>query len=320
MADIYTHYVFGTDVIRFVSAKASAQIDRSLFDLALNGPDDWTTYRFWCPAFRNGKNRRAEYMHYFKTGEFLTEFALETRNSECRKEMFSYLAGYLCHYCLDRKTHPYVNSRAGINDDTPETEMFRGRHLMLEHSIDLRLMKERGLTVKDRPITKGLFKLMRLPPCMKNAINSVYGRVFGWKNAFADLNRARRDMRFFYWIAEDPKGLLYRLLYPVRKRYPGYFASSYYKDALENRDSENKGHSLWHNPHDESLRSDASFEELMHEAGEDALDMIETAYEFVFEGTVPESGLKQVIGNTSYVTGFDLDDIRNKAAPSFCLI
>ncbi len=320
MPDIYTHYIFGGKVYNNLPPEIIRRLDRSIFDFALNGPDDWATYRFLTPLSRHGKQRRSGIMHTEKTGAFLLALADGAKSTICGNEMLSYLAGYLCHYCLDAGTHPYVNARAGIFDGSDETKKYRGRHLALEHSIDLRMMQSDNMTIKDRPITKRTFSLMRLPDNMKTEINRAYYAVYGWNDVFDELNTARCDLKRFYLIAEDPKGTLHYSLYPFRKRIPSYFAASYYKDAFLNKDSLNEAHAEWHHPFDDSLVSNDSFFDLAAKAEIKAAAMIRAAYDYSACMTLRRDTLKEIFGNMSYSTGFDLRDERGEKKPDFSLL
>ena len=103
MPDIAQHHVFGKDVRASLPAEVRSFLLDTPYVFALFGPDPWFVYRIW--KRRSGRGRR---MHTTKTGDFLAALALRARDGSARQEMFSYLAGFLCHYALDSAAHPYI--------------------------------------------------------------------------------------------------------------------------------------------------------------------------------------------------------------------
>lgn len=319
MPDVAVHYYFGGEVYARLEEDIRRRIDKPLFELALNGPDDWAMFRFWCPPARRGINRRSSVMHYEKTGEFLLALAESTRQSPKRDELFSYLAGYLCHYALDAGTHPFIVARCGIYDGTKATKRFRGRHMLYEHALDLWALKKRGLSLKERPISRTMFALRRLPKSLREPLDELYARVYGWENCGELLNRCRRDIRWIYYLLEDPHGLLYGALSLLRPIRPDLRALSYYKTGYEGMDIANESHAPWQHPHDAAIRSTASFEELTERACTEALGCIRAARRYA-DGEIGREELAAVVGNRSYVSGWDPDDARAKAPAQLSLL
>lgn len=70
-------------------------------------------------------------MHSKNVNLFLLELA---RYSQSR-EMFSYLAGFLCHFALVSKTHPYINSMATGRP---------GMHCAIERTLDAMELNRSG--------------------------------------------------------------------------------------------------------------------------------------------------------------------------------
>ena len=306
MPDIIIHNSFGKDIFVIVSRNIQKHIIFPLFELSLNGPDDWAMYRFWIFPFRNGINTRSKIMHYCKCGDFLAELALAARNSSHKDLMFSYLCGFLCHYALDSITHPYINAKAGIYDGTSSTKEYAGNHMALEHTLDIFELEKQQKRISERPITSDLFKMKSIPREIKNDIDQVYNSVYSWSNTWSDLNRARHDMYRLYYLLEDPHGLLCRICKLIKHFKPSFYALSYYKKYFDD-DPANADHRLWLNPNNEHESSCESFYDLVDKAKERAFNMIQAAYEYVFMGSGFQN-LTDVIGDVSYVTGMEAED------------
>ena len=97
MPDPVLHSVFGNTVKGRLSPEARNALVPEPYSFAQFGPDPWFGYKPWV---RVGRGR---IMHTARTGEFLMALADQAKNGKSRAEMFSYLAGFLCHYALDGK-------------------------------------------------------------------------------------------------------------------------------------------------------------------------------------------------------------------------
>ena len=203
MPDIAVHRHMGWQVLE----KTGLAVSEDVFAFGLLGPDPFLFYRFFVPPFRHAVNKYSSVMHRERTGEFLWELVRRCRN----EEMFSYLAGFLCHYALDANTHPYINERA---QGDPV------RHMAIEHRLD----KLDGGEIRIPPF---------LPPEMKSYVAGTIEDVYGWKNVWEALKEGHRHMKPFYRIVEDRKGTLERLFGRTKGRLA---LISYNSHALDDLD------------------------------------------------------------------------------------
>ena len=312
MPDIITHYRFGEKVLGLL--ESGCEIERGIFAHATAGPDVWFSYRFWKPSAQRGRPARGTEMQHEKTGDFLRALARETKQSPARRELFSYLAGFLCHYQLDQTAHPYIIYFTGLYDGTEATLPNRGNHMRLEHALDWRELRRWGKSLSDRPITRDILRLRALPESLRDGLNAAYERVYGWRNVWAELNRAIGDQRRFYALAQDPSGVLDAVLRRVDngRSHRDLTAISYHGKACEGVDVENEAHRLWRHPCDGTIESRESFAELTDRAAQKAAAMIAAAWAFVKDANAPLP--VGAFGDASYETGFDWRDPRNQAA------
>ena len=293
MPEVVVHAVFGREVRKNLDSGIAEKIREVPYTFALFGPDIWFMYEPW--KRREGRGRR---MHTMKTGAFLTELARQAKVSRHPEEMFSYLAGFLCHYALDAETHPYI-----IYMTEEKRKLPRG-HMSFEHSLDKLEMKREGVWGEKHPVTEHYFTNLRLPECIREDIDAVYRKVYGWKNSWQALNLSWPRYRLCYRQLENPKGALTHVA-----KATGHF---------DDTDVENNGKAEWTHSHDPSIKSTASFGEMKAAALRNALEMITAAYRYVFLNDITEEELAGRIGNRSYLSGLDVDDPRNTSV-SFLL-
>ena len=204
MPDIVVHTAFGAEVLK----RTVLEVDRGIFDFGLLGPDPFLFCRFYLPPFRSRVNRYSSIMHRERTGEFLAELA---RRSKADRAMFSYFAGFLCHYALDSNTHPYINRKA---------ENRITAHIAIEHRLD----NLSGGEIVIPPF---------LPDSMEETVGGAITEVYGWKNAWKKLRQGHRDMAPFYKIVSDKNGRFDRF---ARKTHTCLALISYRSKALDGID------------------------------------------------------------------------------------
>lgn len=298
MPDVAMHHAFGLDVRGSLPEEIRKELREAPFVFGLYGPDLWFMYR---PGKRRqGRGRR---MHTTRTGAFLTALADRARSGEAREEMFSYLAGFLCHYALDSSAHPYIVWR------TTETWVSPRAHQDMEHALDAALLKREGLWGGKRPVTGHHFPKLKLPESLDADLDAAYGSVYGWRRVRKSLNRCYRQYRKFYRLIEKPRSLLTALssLAPT----PFLRSFPYVRSAFLDRDVENLSHAPWSQPGSGEETFTDSFPDLYAAAREDALRMISAAWAFARTGSVSGEELKSVLGNRSYLSGLDAEDPRN---------
>ena len=314
MPDPFTHYIFGQKVLEQLPPPIRQTIRADVFDRALQGPDP-----FSCLGFYGGKRRsmrnRSGIMHKQRTGTFLLEIAREAQN-EPSPALFSFLAGFLCHYALDRTAHPYIIGKGGESFGDAATLPYRSGHVRLERAIDCRYLrayfkKEPWKTFFPRLI----FKAKQYPEELRGPLDRIFREVYGWEQSFDTFNAALRDEAVFYRVMQDPWGIIRFLLRPLRTKKTLYAVYSYYKREIDSAqvDYVNESHAPWHHPFAPEQRFEASFSELFEQSLGDATAMIDAAFRYVF--LKEPVGLEDVFQDKNYSTGLDCHDPCNQALP-----
>ena len=304
MPDVAVHAAFGREVLEsWEKEHPGVVISRDPFTFALFGPDVWFLYQPW--KRREGRGRR---MHTTRPGDFLMALARRAKISAHPLDLFSYLAGFLCHYALDAETHPY------IIHVTEEQYHFPRCHMSFEHSLDVREMERAGVWGEKHPVTDHYFPKISLPPTIREDLDQVFEEVYGWKHCWRALNSAAGRYRLCYRFLENRKGLVSRLARGMN--HPLLKSLTYSESHFNGHDVENREGREWTHSHEPSLRSRAGFDELRQTAKKNAENMILAAYRFIFLSEITEEELARVIGNRSYLSGLPAEDPRNHAVSS----
>lgn len=315
MPDLMTHVWFSRQVAKSLPEEIASLLEPDLLGHGAAGPDVWFTCGFYGTPAKAMASRGGQ-MHENKTGAFLTALAERCRRSPEGRRLFSYLAGYLCHYALDRTAHPYIVSRTGNYTGAPETLPYRGNHMRLERGIDAYIIRRKYHCDPARfPLGKMAVPLTRFPRSMEKDLDAVYDQVYGWKNTWAALNRALRDQRLFYTLLQDPVGLIAFITKKADNGVAGYDYSlmSYHGRDLDSTEVDylNLGHRPWRHYADPSIVHTESFPELVEEARRLAAEYITVIYNYVYRFQGTPSDVFRLLGNVSYTSGFECSDERN---------
>ena len=154
--------------------------------------------------------------------------------------------------------------------------------------------------------------MKRIPESIAEDLDVVYGEIFGWKNVTRDLNVAVWDQRFFYFLVQDPTGILNQILKyadnGVSKQ--EYFSLSYAGRDQGKLDILNAEKQEWQHPCDPAIRSDESFTELFIKASKLAEKLILSANAYISR---ENNDFSEILGSDSYETGLPWRDARNNA-------
>ncbi len=302
MPDVTIHAAFGREVRAALPEEVRGVLADTPYTFAQFGPDIWFMYRPW--KLREGRGR---HMHTTRPGAFLMALADRAKAGRSR-ELFSYLAGFLCHYALDSTTHPYI-----IHITTERHPLPRS-HMSFEHSLDILELRRAGVWGEKHPVTGHFFPALRLPESLRADLDAAYMEVYGWKHCWKALNRSWSRYRLCYRVIENPKSLFSRLARATK--HPLLKSIAYSESHFNDMDVENAAGTEWLHSHDPSVRSSAGFDELRAQAQALAVDLITAAYRYVFLSEVTREELEKTIGNRSYLSGLPADDPRNHSVAS----
>lgn len=155
---------------------AAVQEYRPLYEIGLHGPDILFYYQ---PLKRNPISRTGFAMHEEPARDFFypaREVFLAAPKPEAA---WAYLAGFLCHYALDRACHGYIEKKLTVSDRT---------HTEIENEFDRYLLQRDGLQISPTGLTAHII------PSRQNA--AVIAAFFP-ETTEAQVRRALRSMKFY---------------------------------------------------------------------------------------------------------------------------
>ena len=86
------------------------------------------------------------YFHTNKSRDFFINLVnyIKYNNYYQNSEVMAFLYGFIAHYCLDSKLHPYIIYKTGIVDESnPNTYKYRNKHEYMENFLDNYMIKQK---------------------------------------------------------------------------------------------------------------------------------------------------------------------------------
>ncbi|MCD8009554.1 MAG: zinc dependent phospholipase C family protein [Lachnospiraceae bacterium] len=178
MPSTYAHLYFGRRAERLLpEAMARAvQENRQVYEIGLHGPDILFYYQ---PLKSNPISRTGFAMHEEPARAFFYPARDVCLSAAKPGAAWAYLAGFLCHYELDRACHGYIEKKLTVSDRT---------HTEIENEFDRYLLQQEGRQISPAGMTA------HIVPSGKNA--SVIAAFFPEVTA-GQVERALRSMKFY---------------------------------------------------------------------------------------------------------------------------
>lgn len=180
MPAVAAHYKFGQMVFEILEKpyKDIIKENREMFVLGLQGPDILFFYK---PYIKNSVSMVGSQIHDKKAIMFFGEKFFYNDDLENKRKL-SYLFGCICHYCLDKNCHPFVNKIA----KTPI------EHKKLEAELD-------GAVINKYKLLKTRYQYIPKEGIDFTVLSEIYSMV--GKN---ELKKSVKDMRSYIKMLEDP--------------------------------------------------------------------------------------------------------------------
>ena len=148
---------------------------------------------------KEGKEYRyyADRMHDTNTRMLLTHMTQYVKKHN-NKDTYSFLVGFLCHYALDVKIHPYVYYNVGLYDKKdPSTHQYRGLHMKFERSIDaVMIQQDEKMKAHKYRLTKKYFPLKQVPEDVENILGYALKQTYGKDNGNEMYRNGVKTMHF----------------------------------------------------------------------------------------------------------------------------
>ncbi len=309
-----THSFFADEVLdRMGPGRLRDEIRerRNLFRLGAQGPDLFFYYKAapWIPY--DGIEKLGNIIHEKKVDSFYSKSFQYLKDMEDNKGFFdlaAYMAGYLCHFSLDRTAHPFIHYTSGIdNSHSRISWKYHIYHRVLESAIDYLILEKNGFD----PRRFKSCELIKVQLCSMEAVleyyeyilPAVYGTRIKRSQAEDVIKGIYRVLKYLY----DPGGikyLFYRILEHLMGK-PGGITSSMIPREIDRKlDYLNLAHSTWAHPCSREIISRESFWEIYERALTEAVELAGLFSRFIDSGRCP-SRLMSMIGNISYSSGME---------------
>lgn len=317
MPDMWTHILCGNEALEALADsryKALLQHYRKLFNFGTQGPDFLYYYHLWS-LFKSAEARRyGSMLHRSKTSSFLLESVsfLKHYKKKGAAYLLVYLSGFMCHFALDRITHPYIYYRSGAYDrEVPQTLKYNIYHKRLELIIDTLLLKEkRGVEACQTPADSEIDTGPYLPRIISLYYQYMFNRVYQEHIDISIIDQAYGDMKSqLKFITGTNKTKEYFIGFLDGMINPNLRLSqiaAYPSEMEDDKDYLNKQHSEWIHPCDDKEKSTLGFLDLYGQAVEESKAMIQGTFDYL-AGKKSLEDLRPLFPNVSCLTGKPLD-------------
>lgn len=319
MPGFTTHYLFGQRTYQALtnnSLKQLIQKNHTAFSLGLQGPD---IFFYYLPEYFPGKKHLGSLAHTCHTGLFLKNLlkSCSIFSSEEEKHIATvYVLGFLGHYTLDTKCHPFIYSRTMYH---PRDLAYHGRHIRLETDIDTCLLYfyQRKLPSEfhqDAVIALTPIQLSVVSSLLEYAYNNTYPKASITQRKLSDAIRA---MQWGTKSLYDPSGYKKRFIRKLESVLLGYpiLSPLIPSDTLIfNLDPLNTKHQKWKNPWDHGQISYESFFDLLEAAQGNYLKILINGGRYFSSTDTKEQeellcSLLFSLGDRCYHSGLSTDEI-----------
>ncbi len=139
-----THYLFSEEMMELLPDKLDFELVPSAVAIGTQGPDVFFFHRF-LPLVMPGKARRkvGSAIHNCKPAELFDAFADYLAFSANKDVAKSFIYGYIMHYALDRKCHPFVYSLQERMVEKNKHLHHSTAHNRIEHNMDTYILNQK---------------------------------------------------------------------------------------------------------------------------------------------------------------------------------
>lgn len=240
---------------------------------------------------------------YPDSGHIPAEDAKAKPDFDAQDAIFAYTAGFIMHYAVDSRTHPYVYAKT----EKPGASKIENStcHHDFEAAIDIAmLMRHSG----KKPADCKLWQLINADPAQRTAasgavsaaIDGVYGRTVSQK----EVRKAMGCMVQIVRLIQSRKGRRKKIMGAAERLFLGHPLNAsiiHDQDIDSGTDYLNEENQPWQAPW-ENTDSTGSFLDLYQAAVDEGLEIVQALYDYVY-GSLPIETLQAKLGNRSLKTG-----------------
>ncbi len=247
MADIYMHSKLAEEVIKNIDYN----FNQKIVFLAAQGPDPFY-YNFFSKDHEE-YCYYADRMHDTTTDKLFINMIEYVKNN-LDEETYSFLVGFICHYALDVKIHPYIYHKVGVyNKEDSNTHQYRGLHLKFERSIDALMIKKdlninpRKLKLKKKyfPLNTAPFSLMKI---MNHTLKETYNKEHGGVMYLISTQAMYKNIKRITYDRFGIKKQIYKFIDLFNKNSDMFYKDLSFFNHIERYDFHNIRKNTWNHP------------------------------------------------------------------------
>ena len=230
MPDFWTHLIAGEEMIEKSENKELTALfadHPETFNFGCQGPDFFFYSDFW-PWIKEKKGvELGTKLHQEKTVSLILEIAKylkNIKNNDKKIEKYQksliYLAGFIAHYSLDLKVHPFIFEYGGSGDS----------HKKLEMELDLKVAEKKWNLNVEKLFPVNFFDFgNELPDYITDFYRYILKNIFSYNKSAAQINKSYQDFKKFHRIFYSPQGIKATIIQFVDKLVPIEIALYSYK-------------------------------------------------------------------------------------------
>lgn len=185
MPNFFAHYLHGEKVLEALPNQVLKNItNKKVFFIGLQGPDIFYPYKVLSLSHTYKVNGIGSKIHKKPFIKFMNKL-FEKNELPFSDDLFSYMAGFICHFSLDSICHPYIDLATKKN---------KFSHGEIEVEFDRILLELEGYD----PIQMKISDLVYVPNVKNKALKEIAKAFKSYKKITPKvLARALKDFKFF---------------------------------------------------------------------------------------------------------------------------
>ncbi len=305
-----THAFFAKDVFEILPAEIRNKIDLDKAKMYAQSVDSCNFYNLL--SLLPGKEIRgfASYFHNNKSQEFFLNVLRFIKDNNIDDiDTLSFLFGFICHYTLDSKVHPYIIYRTGkFNKNDPSTYKYNNVHHFMETFIDNDMIKRRmNVNPYSFNICKFVFNLDLFSDDLNKTIDYAFYNTFKIKDMSKIYYKSLKQMKLYIKLFRADKYGFKKAFYKLIDSFTSqktfrFEAISYHYPLDDKHDYLNSEKRLWRNPTTYTMVSNESFVDLYLEAIKQTKIIVCACFDYLQDKDIE---LDKIFDNSSYITGLD---------------
>lgn len=275
-----SHYIFCEEMLGFLESNADFNFSKRAALIGTHGPDIFFFHKVLRP-FRS-KRKIGSTLHRLKLADIFDAFRDYCKLSPNADIAKSYVYGFILHYALDRKCHPYVYSlQERILAKNPKLHP-ASAHNRIESALDSYMISRRLdlPSIIDFDGAKTITSDAMIIDEISHLLDFTIHRLTTYSITEKQVAEAIHDTKICQRILRDKNGILRpiarffeAILAPITKHYK-ISALIRPRDLEKAKKYANINNSLWVSPYSPDERRYESFEELFEIAQGEAKDLI----------------------------------------------